>query len=106
MKKINEIKTKILLLEKAKKLIESGRSYYICWALSDVSHYHEFGAIGVASFCDYIGKALKGESRLEDWLYVYHPKFEQTASNIRKLRMKWIDWMIECLEEDLAKLEK
>jgi len=43
---------------------------------------------------------------LEDWLYVYHPKFEQTASNIRKLRMKWIDWMIECLEEDLAKLEK
>lgn len=119
MNKIKVKKLKIEALQHARKLIQNGDEEYICHALN------EFVYIGLLEDLDgareavvsnlkrYIRQAFNTEFSyysLEDWLlkeeictkkvaYKYRHKARQT-------RLNWIDWMIACLSEDVAKLEK
>ena len=110
---------KIEALQHARKLIQNGDEEYICHALNEFAYASLLGGVVdrredvVRNLKQYIRQVFNTEYSyycLEDWLakekictktiaYKYRHKARQT-------RLNWIDWMITCLSEDVAKLEK
>ncbi len=88
---------KVNALKIARYRIETKRSDFICHALSSfpVSRYLK----------KYIMKELRGRGEFSNWLCDFRPVLygelrwsgtsHQFGKKIRKLRIQWIDWMIE-----------
>lgn len=92
------LKEKISILKQAKKSISSGYDKYICIAIDYASNGDYYTK---TELLNYISKSLRNYAFYESW---YESKFKKEISyaQAKKNRVKWLNWMIKCLKEDLA----
>jgi hypothetical protein len=91
---------KIAALQWAYKQIKNDCSYYICYALND--YYFKVdnskkSQKAVYYLTNYISKALKGYTFLDNWLVDKENLKWAKVSNtdkIRRTRLAWIEWML------------
>jgi len=96
---------RVCLIE-ARKDFEKGDYPGICsaiWGCSDKTHnVREY-------LTKYISRVLKSNIYLEGWLNDKGIRIYYNLEDIKKLkktRLAWLDWMIACYDEDIAKLER
>lgn len=103
---------KVAALKHARKLISSGKTGYICIALSSYAVDKEtIAALKAVEYLhQYINEQLKGEGALDYWLLsngnlsTIHDvqscwcSRSKYGKKIRQTRLNWIDWMLKCYE--------
>jgi hypothetical protein len=96
------LQNKIAALRKARSRIRGGIRHWICIALDDVGGQNPKLRNACTELIRYIAKALGRHSLLSDWVHSRPHKFYVSWDDMQRNRLQWIDWMIACLEEDLA----
>jgi hypothetical protein len=106
---IKMLEAKIAVLQQARKEFNTVRCSGICTAIHtsiDWDSPIKFHNAGL-SLLEYIKESLEYSLYLEDWLKKNKPHINRSDKNMKEYRLQWIDWMIACLQEDLAsKLSK
>ncbi len=113
---MNELRqTKIEMLKYAKRAIQQGRVDLICVAITSAFHskvVKSSYSLKIRAENDlhrYIRKALCGELFYSSWAHAkfkdkyYKVPYEKRMKMLKQGRINWINWMIQCLEEDEAK---
>jgi hypothetical protein len=105
---IKMLKAKIAVLQQAKKRFNTGGYPGICSAITFSYDYCDSEQEKAAKeLKNYISKQLQDYLYLNGWLRNNRPKVSTSEFSMKKHRLQWIDWMIACLQEDLAsKLSK
>jgi hypothetical protein len=82
-----------------------GSLYYLCNALQEAAGQQPQYLTAAVGLQDYIHVALGGASTLERWLGILGTKCDGFFVMMLgyQTRKAWVDWMINCLLEDLAK---
>lgn len=107
------IKHKIKLLKLVRERIESQNEYFIrnaIYRITAESKYKELFDAGVY-LVEYISQSLNAQCKkwnddvittLDVWIKHYRPEQYERGFGIqiRQSRLDWIDWMINCYEED------
>lgn len=106
---------KIEALTLARKAIRYGHQSWICWALRDVARDSIRLRPAVEHLEKYITAALEHGNKqarkdpiptLMFWVRRYRPELARDNKHMKQYRLQWIDWMIGCLADDLAKENK
>jgi hypothetical protein len=92
-----QLEKKINLLKRAKKHVRGGLTG-ICYGL--LSSYKRNDRDEAHALKNYIMRSLDGHTWLTGWLSANG--FDTSEKYVIKARRDWIDWMIQCLQEDLA----
>jgi hypothetical protein len=101
---------KLVMLRAARRELETSRG--ICAALNRAgTMYPSAGHLkAVKHLRRYVERSLQGYSFLESWLVhkghvdVYTDMWSKAGrAKMLRTRQAWVDWMIACYEEDLAK---
>jgi hypothetical protein len=101
---VKMLEVKIEVLKRARAMIKTGYYGGICSALTFCYSFDEMAKFSLAAYelRKYIGAKLGSSVYLESWLERKKPNLDRSDSNMKKYRLQWIDWMIVCLQEDLA----
>jgi hypothetical protein len=116
--KIKLLQTKIKMLQGARRRIRTGHTRFVCYAITNEREsmlLKNWELAGQAShdLKRYIEKVLGLSAYLDGWIARKRPKINKTFKNrpqdqvqtrMRAIRIQWIDWMIDCLKEDLQQL--
>lgn len=90
-----------LLLVKAAIAARAGQTNWICHALINVTDSQPHLRTAAIQLMEYITASLDGEGiTLGGWLFARDKVFRSEAE-LRACRLQWIDWMINCLKEDM-----
>lgn len=119
-KRIDSKELKIKLLKSAKGFLRDDYTSGICDALSNAVLYkngHSYNDCKEWTACNeltsYISRALGVYSWYPKWVREKHKdanlqyifNYSKFNKQIKKSRKAWIDWMINCLQEDIDKLK-
>lgn len=96
------IKQKIEILKLARYRIHKRENDFLCETLRVVARNNRDLMFAYLNLVSYIGKELGRHEYLRNWVVHNQPKLDTNYSAMRIYRLKWVDWMIACLEEDLA----
>jgi len=87
----------------------------ICRSIDMVPGTGSRGREAKRDLTEYIRKALNKSPYLWKWVYFHtggrkgflrwHDRNDTDDAALRLTRLAWIDWMVQCLEEDIAKLK-
>lgn len=103
-----DIKDKIRLLKLVRTRIKNSKEFYICNASRRVAEDNPELTRAGMQIRSYIKTALNADSddvngtyvniyALDDWIGRYQSNYTDGS---RAARLLWIDWMINCYEED------
>jgi hypothetical protein len=104
------------ILEEAKILVDVDSYKFICIAITNVSIRKRYFDIDEnydtltqnvkelhhwieKLLNEYVDDELLWFNCLENWLNEYHTEFVQSQENMKKLRIRWLDWMIVYWQE-------
>ena len=95
------------ILREARKLILNRRHRFLCHAIRDAVGYFELPPFHpmtreCSAMTDWVESLIGYSGSLDNWLRDRHgiDYYRQDSSNMRLLRLRWIDWMIQELERD------
>jgi hypothetical protein len=91
-------------LKHARKLISKGNQTYLCYALNDGCSQEDFRLAWYLQ--DWVMSMLKKNNRplsmcINNWIFYTHG-IRVSKRDAKKIRLKWIDWMVSELEKELA----